>query len=469
MNTKKIITYGTLVILLCILFYGLSIYSTVSADIQDPLHSSPSGKTTDGKLLAALEIPSAPQSPDTIKIPDSIVAISSGYVLVVDKSVQKIYVFHKSDAFSKVFEAPCSTGKNPGSKKVAGDAKTPNGIFFATSIIRNPGPPETYGSLAFTLDYPTLSDRRDGKDGNNIWIHGTTKSLLPQQSNGCVVLRDSDVSQLSKFIYLNRTPVIISEAINWVPQNYVPDSKNDLENILTSWNKAFVEKDIKKLDALYFDGTEIKGKKREELHAKIENVKFINKHFALNPRDISILQEGKNAVIMFDQIFAVDGSNAFRGFYNKLILEKIKNAWYVVDDVSISDNAAKHVAAVKTKTMESRYNDDPDEKEVRHLIRRWVKSWESGNMKTYRACYASDFQSKDMDLNAWIAHKLNVREKNKIIRISADGIQISINGNSARASFVQHYHSSSLKSKGKKALELKKIEGQWKIFNEIML
>lgn len=467
MNKKKIITFGTILFFLFILFYFLDIYSTVSADIKDPSLSSSSVKTTDAKILASLGIPSYSSS-EAIKIPDSIVSISSGYVLIVDKSIQKIYVFHKSDTFSKVFEASCSTGKNPGSKQVAGDAKTPNGIFFATSIIRNPGPPETYGSLAFTLDYPTLSDKRDGKDGNNIWIHGTTKSLLPQQSNGCVVLRDSDISQLAKFIYLNKTPVIISESINWVSQNYVPDSKNELENILASWNKAFIEKDVKKLDSLYFNGAEIKGKRREELQAKIENLKFINRHFALQPRDISILQEGKNAVIIFDQIFAVDGNNTFKGFYNKLILEKIKNAWYVVDDVSTSDIAGKHVASAKNKNIASKSNDDPDEREVRHLIRRWVKSWESGNMKTYRVCYAADFQSKGMDLNAWISHKLNVREKSKIIKISADGITIAINGNSAKASFVQHYNSSTLKSKGKKTLELKKIDDQWKISNEFM-
>ena len=130
-------------------------------------------------------------SPGSEKIPDSIVSLSSGYIIVVDKQFQKIYVFHKNGNFSKVFEASCSTGKNPGSKQVAGDAKTPNGIFFVTKNLPNPGPPEIYGSMAFPLDYPTISDKRAGRDGNNIWIHGTTKTLLPTQSKGCVVLHDS--------------------------------------------------------------------------------------------------------------------------------------------------------------------------------------------------------------------------------------------------------------------------------------
>jgi murein L,D-transpeptidase YafK len=426
----------------------MNIYSTVSADMEhanNPIISSQSEK-----------------------IPDSMVYISSGYVVVIDKKYQKIYVFQKSGNYSKVFEAPCSTGKNTGDKQVAGDAKTPNGIFFATNILRNPDPPETYGSMAFTLDYPTLSDKRAGKDGDNIWIHGTTKSLLPQQSNGCVVLRDSDLKQLANFIYLNRTPVIISESINWVPQNYNFDSKNELEKILTSWNKAFVEKDMKKIDSLYIEGAEIKGKRREDLHNKIKNLTFLNKHFVLQPRDISILREGNNAAIIFDQIYAVNNNNSFQGFYNKLILEKINNNWYVVDEASPSKITGKHLALAKDKQKEFQSNDNIIQKEIRNLVKKWLTSWESGNIKTYRACYSSDFRSKEMDLDAWISHKLNVRQSSKNIKIEINNLQISVSGNTAKALFVQRYSSSTLKSKGKKTLELRKIDDQWKINKEII-
>ena len=449
-----------------ILFYLINNYSAVSADIEqknDIIISSTSEKTSDLKSSANSLVPS-----ETRKIPDSIVSISSGYVVIVDKKYQKIYVFDKSGNYFKVFEAPCSTGKNPGSKQVAGDAKTPNGIYFATNILHNPGPPETFGSLAFRLDYPTLSDKRSGKDGNNIWIHGTTKSLLPQQSNGCVVLRDNDLKQLANFIYLNRTPVIISESINWVTQNRISDSKDDLEKILTSWNKAFIEKDMKKIDSLYIQGAEIKGKRREELHNKIKSLNFINKHFVLQPKDILILKEGNNAVIIFDQLYAVNNDNSFQGYYNKLILEKINNNWYVVDDSSTSDITGKRLASAKDKQKEFQNSDNIIQKEIRNLIKKWLTSWESGNFNSYRSCYSSDFQSKGMDLDAWISHKINVHQNSKNIKIGIDNLQISVNGNIAKAFFVQRYSSSKLKSKGKKTIELKKIGGQWRINKEII-
>ena len=77
-------------------------------------------------------------------------------------------------------------------------------------------------------------------------------------------------------------------------------------------------------------------------------------------------------------------------------------------------------------------------------------------MKTYRSCYASDFQSKGMNLNNWISYKTNVRQKSKNINISIDDLQISADENNAMAIFTQSYSSSILKDKGKKTLELKK-------------
>jgi len=398
------------------------------------------------------------------KIPDSIVSLSSGYIIVVDKQFQKIYVFHKNGTFSKVFEAFCSTGKNPGSKQVAGDAKTPNGIFFVTKILPNPGPPEVYGSIAFPLDYPTISDKRAGRDGNNIWIHGTTKTLLPTQSKGCVVLHDSDLKRLANFIYLNRTPVIISEFLIWVPQSYVSPVKSELEIILTSWNKAFIENDIKTIDSLYLQGSEIKGKRREELNNKVKYSKNLNKHFILQPRDISILQDHNNAVIMFDQIFAVN-NNSFQGFYNKLILEKINNKWYVVDDASAPAGTDKQLAQVKNTQKETK---SVSEEDIRNLVNKWATSWQSGNMKTFRGCYASNFQSKRMNLDAWISHKANVRQNSKNINIRVDNLQISAEANIAEAVFTQYYSSSILNSKSKKKLELRKINNEWKIYREII-
>lgn len=418
------------------------------------------------------------------KVPDSIVSLSAGFVLVVDKQYQKIYAFHKNGFFTKVFEAPCSTGKNIGAKQVAGDARTPNGIFFATRIMRNPGPPEVYGSMAFPLDYPTLFDKRAGRNGSNIWIHGTTKPLAPFQSNGCVVLRDSDLQRLTDLIFFNKTPVIIQESINWISQNQIPAAKEELERTLYSWNKAFVEGDIKSLDSLYLPGTEIKGKKREYISNKINSLKYLNRHFVLLPRDIAILRQDNNAVIIFDQIITVNNDNSYQGSYNKLVLERINNKWYIIDDVADLVSSEKSSARVPTNitalnttvttsapsSAAAQQESKPGPNDViKKLLTKWVSSWKSGDMTIYRACYASDFKSKGMNLNDWISYKTELHKRNKNINVKIANIRIIATGNNANAIFTQIYSSSGLKSKGTKRLELKKIDSEWKIFKENMM
>lgn len=398
------------------------------------------------------------------RIPDSIVTVSSGYVIAVDKKYQKLYVFNKKAVISKVFEVNCSTGKNQGSKQVSGDSKTPIGIFFATKILNNPGPPETYGTLAFPLDYPTITDIKSGKNGTNIWIHGTTKPIVPFQSSGCVVLNDKDIHALAKFIHLNKTPVIIAETIQWIPQNQTLSAKAELEKILTAWTKGYIEGNINAIDTLYLKDHQIKGKKREQLTTRISNIKNLNQHYILEPKDVSILHQNNEAVILFDQITDINKDNSFEGTFNKLALQKINNKWFIIDDATPPTSARKpDLPPPPRSDMET-----SSKEAIRKLITKWSESWESGNMSGFRACYASNFRAQGMNLNQWINHKIVVRERSKRINIRIDNLILSGGNNEATATFTQHYSSNLLKSKGNKRMELRKINGGWKIYKETM-
>ena len=398
-------------------------------------------------------------------IPESIISISSGYVVAVDKKLQKLYVFKKNGDFSRVFEAGCSTGKNHGSKQLSGDAKTPTGIYFATRILTNPGPPETYGTLAFSLDYPTITDRKAGKNGTNIWIHGTTKPITPFQTNGCVVLKDKDIQALAKFIHLNKTPVIIVESIRWIPQNKTTPVKQELEKVLSDWTKGYLDGNIKAMDKLYLKNFQIAGKKRERLASHLSNAQNIKQHFVLEPRDISILRHDQDAVIVFDQITDVNKDGSFSGSFQKLSLQNINHQWLILDDEAV-------VATVVQKAVSTAAPSPDTESATRaaaqKLVTRWVKSWESGSLSTYRSCYAPNFRAQGMNLEQWVSHKASVRDRSKNIRIRIADLRISADANSATAVFRQHYSSNLLKSSGIKKLEMRKFNGTWKITRESM-
>jgi hypothetical protein len=125
----------------------------------------------------------------------------------------------------------------------------------------------------------------------------------------------------------------------------------------------------------------------------------------------------------------------------------------------------KNLAQVNNKQIETK---STSKEAVRNLVTKWLTSWKSGDMKTYRSCYASNFQSEVTYINALVSYKTNVHQKSKKINISIDKLQISADENIATAVFTQHYSSAILKYSGKKKLELRKINDEWKIYREIM-
>jgi hypothetical protein len=128
------------------------------------------------------------------------------------------------------------------------------------------------------------------------------------------------------------------------------------------------------------------------------------------------------------------------------------------------------VAAPITAPVVTDNNLDPVnvKQDVRNFVTKWLTSWESGDMKTYRSCYAADFHSKGIDLNGWISYKTKVYKKSKNINILIDHLQISADTNIAKAVFTQFYSSSISEDKCEKTLELRKINDEWKIYREII-
>ena len=125
----------------------------------------------------------------------------------------------------------------------------------------------------------------------------------------------------------------------------------------------------------------------------------------------------------------------------------------------------KNLAQVNNKQIEKKA---VPKKAVRNLVNKWLTSWKSADVETYRSCYAPDFQSKGRNLDAYVSDKAEVFKKSKNIKIRIDKLQISADENNVTIEFTQHYSSSIFKYSGKKKLELRKINDEWKIYREIM-
>ena len=76
-----------------------------------------------------------------------------------------------------------------------------------------------YGRGAFPINYPNEWDKRNGRSGFGIWLHGTpsdTYSRPPRASDGCVVLANPDMDRVGATLQVGITPVIISNTVEWV-------------------------------------------------------------------------------------------------------------------------------------------------------------------------------------------------------------------------------------------------------------
>ena len=148
-----------------------------------------------------------------------------------------------------------------------------------------------------------------------------------------------------------------------------------------------------------------------------------------------------------------------------VVVPKVEESVTPKEAVVLTSVATDNLNQVNNKQIEKKV---VPKKAVRNLVNKWLTSWKSGDVETYRSCYAPDFQSKGRNLDAYISDKTEVLKKSKKIKINIDKLHISADENNVIAVFTQHYSSSIFKYSGKKKLELRKINDEWKIYREIM-
>ena len=396
-------------------------------------------------------------------IPDSLICLPVGHAIVIDKTMQRLFVYYFDGvSFQRTYETVCSTGKNKGTKIRSGDARTPEGIYFPIKFFPDGDLSAIYGPMAFDLSYPNILDKKEGKDGNNIWIHGTDKPLSPYQSNGCIALENGDIKYVSRFITLNETPIIIEDYIKWVPALIRVSLEEDLISFVDRWADIVSDGKVQKLDSFYGKDF-IYDKKREyQLARQIRTLKKYGGVITFTPKNLSLLKHDKYTVAVFQQEFTVNGC-PYEAGPRRLFLKKWRNKWHIEGDIVLSPEKEHRLIAV----LEETNNDYASHDEIIELVNKWIVSWESGDMKDYASFYAADFKSKGMNLDDWLAHKLILYRLNKNIHIGIKNLKMSHRSTGKLiATFEQHYSSSRINDVGTKVLYFKNIDDSWKICKE---
>ncbi len=162
------------------------------------------------------------------------------YAIVVDADNSRLYLFRNDNGTPKyVADFYTTIGRNGSEKKTAGDKRTPLGVYFTGQKLTQKLA-DIYGDAAYPLSYPNEWDKRLGKTGSGIWMHGTpqdTYSRAPKASDGCVVISNPDLDAMAPILQKGNVPVIIAQNLQWVSPQALPDRKESLAKAIESWRQ----------------------------------------------------------------------------------------------------------------------------------------------------------------------------------------------------------------------------------------
>jgi murein L,D-transpeptidase YafK len=220
---------------------------------------APSDEIEDLRDEARARIARHERRPPTAHVPRYLVQLNAEqrHAFVVDTSRSTLYVFENQGGEVRyVTDFYVTIGKNGIDKFREGDNKTPLGVYHVTGWMPREQLDSQYGKLselygigAFPLDYPNIWDRREGRNGSGIWLHGVpydTYSRPPRASNGCVALTNEDLEALAGSVQIGLTPVVIANGVEWVAPEVNTVARREINRQLDGWRRDWESLDTDK-------------------------------------------------------------------------------------------------------------------------------------------------------------------------------------------------------------------------------
>lgn len=172
------------------------------------------------------------------------------YAVVIDTRRSRLYLYENDleNGGRPRFVADyyITQGKLGADKLAEGDKKTPIGVYHVTADLSRQKLPDLYGNGAFPINYPNEWDRRQGRSGSGIWLHGTPSDTFarpPLASDGCVVLTNQDLDAIRANLQVGLTPVIISNSVEWLSLDDWAREREELNKAIDAWRADWESRD----------------------------------------------------------------------------------------------------------------------------------------------------------------------------------------------------------------------------------
>ena len=177
------------------------------------------------------------------------------HAIVVDSHRSRLYVYANDAGKPKlVADYYVTLGKNGIEKTREGDQKTPIGVYHVTANLPRSKLTDFYGVGAFPINYPNEWDRRQGRNGHGIWLHGVPSDVYsrpPRASDGCIVLSNPDLQSLARQLEIGLTPVIIADEVEWTDKQTLDEERASLSAAIEDWRKDWESRDTERYLAHY--------------------------------------------------------------------------------------------------------------------------------------------------------------------------------------------------------------------------
>jgi murein L,D-transpeptidase YafK len=471
-------------------------------------------------LLLLPEFPSIAQtSTNTQRLPSEdnplsqLIAVAVAnepvHFILVEKNLQRLQVLEFGQELKIVADFSAATGENPGTKEVGGDSKTPEGIYFITRIFKD-DKVTIFGDRAFHLDYPNFFDRKQGRNGDGIYIHGTNKKLQPNSTNGCVTLAKNHLDQLEKYLIRMVTPVIIIPEINSLETDtalLTEDNFRLAKSLLLNHGIKPENVEFKNLyiisaggqtiavsDFVYrpFNRSIMHGSSKAYLHYNPGEGWTTGKRiWQASPLQIYPENPVKVAARPFvtdettiaehevqDTIALVAALNSPVTPEKNMTLDKMQNPGRQVaalprqhDLKKTQDKKTILTEINKPKVARKKIEVQApaiilDRQQILDFVENWRKAWVSQQIEPYIAFYDESFKSGNKNLAEWKKFKEVINKAYSYITVNISDIKIHRTADGARVSFRQQYLSDHYSSTGNKIIYLVHDGSGWKIKRE---
>ncbi|MDX1670661.1 MAG: L,D-transpeptidase, partial [Limnobacter sp.] len=272
--------------------------------------------------------------PNDNLLPSELMVLDSkqAYVILVDTSRSRLFLYENSFPHPRlVTDFYVSQGKRGAVKNREGDKRTPVGVYTITELLPKEKLTDFYGPIALPIDYPNAWDKRLGKTGYGIWLHGMPDEYVsrpPKDSDGCVVLANQDLLALQPFVDIGNTLVVISEKLDFVPADLWQVQRRAALRVVKSW-KDDLEQSVESGIKHYAQNVLING---EDLISWQKNLDLTDRSFgSINLDNLNVLQypnpEGDMMRITFDREDAITGRTRVEQFWMK-----IGTRWKIVQE-----------------------------------------------------------------------------------------------------------------------------------------